>query len=441
VGSEQLAQIGWRANVRLRGHHDGGRRAGTAVAIPAAAVRAKQGWAARLAKATLRRAEKGGRSVMSARLRALTILVSLMVATAGTALLLVASGGSVDPRSGRRGTQVAESKAIDLRLFKGEVLAWTADGLSTTEVGRVRDSSKVAGISAVRSGLLPVASGKRAYPVIPVETMSVDPDAYAVAVGRAGTGLLSMLRGGVVLSRTGASLRKLRRGGHLLLTGHRSLTVGGVVDDRVLGGYEAALDLSRGRRFGIDHVSYLLLLPRGPRDALETAVRGLLHGRRVGFRYPDQGPWFRAGDGTLPLAQVKLRFGEFAVTGLARPVPDPHWVQANIAAQTVPELGKVHCHRAVIADLAAAMADVRRQHLEGLIDVAAFRRGGGCLRTGSGQARLSAQAWGIAFDLQGAGARAPDRRVVAALARHGFTWGGHWLQRAARRFEWVGAGA
>ncbi len=378
---------------------------------------------------------------MSARLRALVILASLLVATVGTALLLVASSGSVDPRSGRRGIQVAESKAVDLALFKGEVLAWAAGGLSTTEVRRVRDSSKVAGISAVRSGLLPVASGKRAYPVIPVETMSVDPDAYAAAVGRAGTELLGKLRGGVVLSRTGASLRKLRRGGHLLLTGHRSLTVGGVVDDRVLGGYEAALDLERGRRLGIDHVSYLLLLPRGPRDALETAVRGLLHDRKVSFRHPDQGRWFRAGDGTLPLAQAKLRFGEFAVTSLASPVPDPHWVQANFAAHSVPVLGQVRCHWAVIADLAAAMADVRRQHLEGLIDVAAFHRGGGCLRAGSGQARLSAQAWGIAFDLQGAGAPAPDRRVVAALARHGFTWGGRWLQRAPSRFEWVGGGA
>jgi hypothetical protein len=378
---------------------------------------------------------------MSARLRALAILVSLMVATVGTALLLVASSGSVDPSGNRRGIQVAESKAVDLSLFKGEVLAWTAGGLSAAEVGRVRDSSKVAGISAVRTGLLPVASGKRAYPVIPLETMSVDRDAYAVAVGRAGTELLSMLSRGVVLSRTGASLRKLRRGGHLLLTGHRSLTVGGVVDDRVLGGYEAALDLERGRRLGIDHVSYLLLLPRGPRDALEAVVRGLLHDRKVGFRHPDQGPWFRAGDGTLPLAQLKLRFGEFAVSSLARPVLDPHWVQANLAVQTVPVLGTVRCHRAVIADLAAAMADVQRQHLQGLIDVAAFRRGGGCLRAGSGRARLSAPAWGIAFDLRGAGAPAPDRRVVAALAHHGFTWGGRWLQRAVSRFEWVGAGA
>ncbi|HZD02216.1 MAG TPA: M15 family metallopeptidase [Actinomycetes bacterium] len=381
---------------------------------------------------------------MGARRRALVILVSLMVATVGTALLLIAASGSLGPRSARRGTQVAETRAVDLGLFKGEVLVWAVGGLSPTEVARVRDSSRVAAISAVRTGLLPLASGKRAYPVIPVEAMSVDPDAYAVAAGRAGGAFPGMLARGVVLSRTGASLRKLRRGDHLPLTGNRSLTVGGVVDDRLLGGYEAAVDLERGHRLGIDHVGYLLLLPRGSRDTLEAAVRGLLHGRKVAFRYPDQGPWFRAGDVTLPLAQVKIRFGEFAVTSLAKPVPDPHWVQANIVTQTVPVLGQVRCHRRVVADLAAVMADLRRDHLEGLVDVAAFRRVGGCLQQRPGRARpagLSPQAWGIAFDLTGAGAPHLDKRLIAAMARHGFSWGGRWLQRAPGRFQWVGAGA
>jgi hypothetical protein len=334
---------------------------------------------------------------MSARERALVILVSLMVATVGTALLLVAGSGSVDPRSGRRDLHVAGARAVDLALFKGEVLVWAAGGLSSAEVGRVRDSSRVAGISAVRTGVLPVASGRRAYPVIPVETMSVDPDAYTAAVGRAGNSLLTMLRRGVVLSRTGASLRKLRRDGHLLLTGSRWLTVGGVVDDRLLGGYEAALNLERGRRLGIDQVSYLLLRPRGSRDTLAAAVRGLLHDRQVRLRHPDQGPWFRAGDGTLPLAQVKIRFGEFAVTSLAKPVPDRRWAQANVITRTIPVLGQVRCHRAVVADLAAAMAAVRRQHLEGLVDVAAFRHAGGCLQPRAeraGPAGLSHHAWG-----------------------------------------------
>lgn len=381
---------------------------------------------------------------MGARRRALVVLASLTVATVAVALLLVAGSGSVGPQSGRRGIQVAGTTVVDLTLFKGEVLVWAASGLSSAEVARVRDSSRVAAISAVRTGFLPVTSGLRGYPVIPVETMSVDPDAYAVAAGSAGTQLTSMLSRGVVLSRTGASLRKLRRGGHLRLSGSRTLTVGGVVDDRLLGGYEAAVDLERGGRFGVVRVGYLLLRSRGPREALASAASGLLHGRRLGFRHPDRGPWFRAGNGTLPLAQVKVRFGEFAVTSLTRPVPDPDWVRASIVTQSVPVLGQVRCHRAVVADLASAMADLRAQHLEALVDVTAFRRSGGCYLPRAAQAGrlgVSHRAWGIALNLTGAAAPEVDPRLVAAMARHGFTWGGRWLEPVAGRFEWVGAGA
>ncbi len=380
---------------------------------------------------------------MGARRRALVILASLMVATVSTALLLVAGTGTVGSQAARRGIRVAGTTATNLALFKGEVLVWAADRLSTTEVGRVRDSSRVAAISAVRTGLLPAASGKRGYPVIPVEAMAVDPDAYAAAVGPAGVQLVDMLSRGVVLSRTGASLRKIRKSGHLRLTGSRSYTVSGVVDDRLLGGYEVAMDLERGRRLGIDEVGYLLLRPRGAQATLETAVRGLLHGNTLGFRRPGQGPWFRAGDGTLPLGQVKARFGEFAVTSLARPVAEPGWVQSNIATQTIPVLGQVRCHRAIVNDLGLAMADVQREGLEALIDVDAFGRVGGCVRPrpGAGPGGLDHQAWGIALDLTGRGEPPVDQRLVAAMARHGFTWGGRWLQPQAARFEWVGAGA
>jgi hypothetical protein len=377
---------------------------------------------------------------MSARRRALVILGSLMVAMVSIALLLIAGTGTVDSQTARRGIHVAGTTVTNLALFRGEVLVWTGTSLSTTEVARVRDSSMVAAISAVRTGLLPVTSGRIDYPVIPVEAMAVDPDAYAGAVGPVGANLAGMLTRGVVLSRTGASLRKLKRSGHLRLTGGRSFTVSGVVDDQLLGGYEVAMDLEQGRKLGIDRVGYLLLRPRGTQAALEAAVRGLLHGSKVGFRHSGQVPWFRAGDGTLPLAQIKARFGEFAVSNLARPVPDAAWVRRNIVSQTIPVLGQVRCHRAIVNDLGLAMADVQAEGLEALVDAGAFRRGGGCVPARAGSGGLGHQAWGIALDLAGAGSQV-DRRVVAAMARHGFSWGGRWLRPEAARFEWVGAGA
>jgi D-alanyl-D-alanine carboxypeptidase len=377
---------------------------------------------------------------MSARPRALVILGSLMAAMVSVALLLIAGTGTVDSQTARRGIGIAGTTATNLALFRDEVLAWASTRLSTTEVARVRDSSKVAAISAVRTGLLPVTSGRIDYPVIPVEAMSVDPDAYAAAVGPAGGQLAGMLSRGVVLSRTGAGLRQLKKSGHLRLIGGRSFTVSGVVDDQLLGGYEVAMDLAQGRKLGIDRVGYLLLRPRGTRAALETAVRGLLHGSKIGFRHPGQVPWFRAGDGTLPLARIKARFGEFAVGNLARPVPDAAWVRRNIVTRTIPVLGQVRCHRAIVNDLGLAMADVQAEGLQALVDAGAFRRAGGCVPARAGSGGLGHKAWGIALDLAGAGGQV-DRRVVAAMARHGFTWGGRWLRPEAAHFEWVGTGA
>ncbi len=382
---------------------------------------------------------------MVGRLRALVILLSLMGTMAVAAFVLVTGSGSVAPPS-RRVIEVAGTTATDLGLFKGEVLVWAPGGLSSDEVSRVRDSVRVAAISAVRSGLLPVASARRGYPVVPVETMAVNPDAYAAAVGRAGGRLASMLSTGVVLSRTGAALRRLRAGGRLRLVGRRPLRVGGVVDDRLLAGYEAAVGLERGRRLGIDHVAYALVRPRGALDGLKASVRRLLDGRQVSFQLPQERPWFRAGSGTLPLAQAKARFGEFAVKSLTRPAPDPRWVAARIATRAVPVLGLVRCHRLIVDDLAAAMRDLQSQDLARLVDAAAFHRSGGCLRQGAvtdGRGGLSTSAWGIGFDLAARGGRGsrPDRRLVAVMARHGFAWDGRWLQRESGHFEWVGASA
>ncbi|SRR6266536_1698196 len=382
---------------------------------------------------------------MITRLRALGILLGLMGMMAATAYLLVAASGSVGQQP-KRAIRVAGAKATDLAPFKGEVLVWASGGLSADEVRRVRDSVRVAAISAVRSGFLPVASVTPGYPVIPVETMAVNPDAYAAAAGSAGERLAPMLSIGVVLSRTGAALRKLRTGGRLRLTGRRFLRVGGVVDDHLLAGYEAAVSLDRGQRLGIGRVAYALLRPRGTLDSLKASVRRLLDGRQVGFQLPQERPWFRAGGGPLPLAQAKVRFGEFAVKSLARPAPEPRWVRANIATRTVPVLGLVRCHRLILNDLAAAMEEVQRQRLAGLVDAAAFHRSGGCSGRGpvaGERGGLSTSAWRTGFDLVASGRPAPgaDPRLVAVMARHGFTWEGRWLRAEGRHFEWVGAGA
>jgi hypothetical protein len=254
-----------------------------------------------------------------------------------------------------------------------------------------------------------------------------------------------MLGKGAVLSRTGAALRHLQKGGRLRLDGGRWLRVSGVVEDELLAGYEVAVDREVGRRHGLRRTSYLLVLPRGPVSGLEAAVRGLLRGRQVRFAVAGDRPFLRGGG--LPLGQVKARFGEFALPSLGRGGPDPDWKRRNLVTRQVPLLGRVTCHRLVIGQLAAAMADLQRRGLGRLVDVGEFRRHGGCwawrlLRDRNG--RLTTHAWGIAVTVGvtvDPRQRRPqvDQRLVKTMATHGLASDGR-VRPAAAQFDWVGSG-
>lgn len=378
---------------------------------------------------------------MTARGRALAILTGLAVFVAGWVVFVAAWSGPAGAGPDARGAGVAGTRAADLDAFRKELLVWAPGGFSEREVGRVRDSTRVAAISAVRTGTLPAASGRRGYRVVPVEAMAVDTNAYTTAAGRPGRKLATLLPKGAVLSKTGAKLRKVKSGGKLKLSGNRTVAVSGVVDDALLGGYEVALERTLARRYGIQRAAYLLVRPRGSVDGLQTELGKLLKGRAVRFVTPGDRPYVRGGDGLLPLAQVKARFGEFALPSLHRGRPDPKWTRANLVTRKLPVLGRVRCHRLVVDDLGKAMADLQRQGLRGQVDVGAFRRQGGCwsprlLRDARG-GKLSRHAWGIAVALKVTG----DERLIRTMAQHGFAWGGGFARPDATHFEWVGQGS
>jgi hypothetical protein len=379
---------------------------------------------------------------MTARGRALAILTGLAVLVAGWVGFVAAWSGPAGAGPDGRGAGVAGTRAADLDAFRNELLVWAPGGFSEREVGRVRDSTRVAAISAVRTGTLPAASGRRGYRVVPVEAMAVDTNAYTAAAGRPGRKLATLLPKGAVLSKTGAKLRKVKSGGKLKLSGNRTVAVSGVVDDALLGGYEVALERTLARRYGIQRAAYLLVRPRGSVDGLQTELGKLLKGRAVRFVTPGDRPYVRGGDGLLPLAQVKARFGEFALPSLHRGRPDPKWTRANLVTRKLPVLGRVRCHRLVVDDLGKAMADLQRQGLRGQVDVGAFRRQGGCwsprlLRERQLGGKLSRHAWGIAVALKVTG----DERLIRTMAQHGFAWGGGFARPDATHFEWVGQGS
>jgi hypothetical protein len=376
---------------------------------------------------------------MTARGRALAILTGLAVFVAGWVVFVSRWSGPAGAGPGRGA--VAGTHAADLDAFRNELLVWAPGGFSEREVGRVRDSTRVAAISAVRTGTLAAASGRPGYRVVPVETMAVDTNAYTSATGRPGRKLATLLPKGAVLSKTGAKLRRVKSGGKLKLDGNRTLRVSGVVDDALLGGYEVALERSLASNYGIRRAAYLLVRPRGSMDALRAEVRKLLKGRSVHFVTPGDRAFVRGGDGVLPLSQVKARFGEFSLPSLRRGRPDPAWTRANLVTRTVPLLGRVRCHKLVVDQLGKAMADLERQQLASLVDVGEFRRQGGCwsprlLRDARG-GKLSRHAWGIAVALK----VNADERLLRTMAQHGFVWGGDFARPDTTHFEWVGPGA
>jgi hypothetical protein len=377
---------------------------------------------------------------MTARGRAIAILTGLAVLVAGWVAFVAEWSGPAG--AGPGGQSAVAGARAELDAFRNELLVWAPGGFSDHEVGRVRDSTRVAAISAVRTGTLAAAPRRTANQVVPVEAMGVDANAYTAAAGRPGRKLATMLPKGAVLSETGAKLRRVRAGGKLRLHGGRTVAVSGVVDDVLLGGYEVALEHRLARRFGIRRATYLLVRPRGPVSGLQAELRRLLRGRPLRFLSVGDRPFVRGGDAVLPLAQVKARFGEFSVPSLHRGRPDQAWTRANVVTATLPLLGRVRCHRLVVDDLGKAMAELERQRLGGLVDVADFRRRGGCwdprlVRDQRAGGRLTRHAWGIAVALKVTG----DERLVKVMADHGFVWGGGFARRDTTHFEWVGRDA
>lgn len=121
--------------------------------------------------------------------------------------------------------------------------------------------------------------------------------------------------------------------------------------------------------------------------------------------------------------------------------PDDSWVAANITTGSVPIIGSVRCHRIMIPQLAAALAEIQDAGLAGEIRPGEYA---GCYvprfidrdpRRG-----LSMHAFGLAVDFNTStnqlgtrGDMHPD--VVRIFERWGFAWGGWWGRPDPMHFE------
>lgn len=339
------------------------------------------------------------------------------------------------------------------KLPQNVLLVWTPHALPAGLAERARPLPGVDAVTVVRGGDVRMTGSRdadgRAVDVPPpgyavrLETIGVDTPSYSGFVPAAVRSTFASLQGGqVLLGATAARLRRLGAGGVLALEGGAVLRVAGVVDDAAIGGAEVVVTSAEALRLGVPRERYLLVSFSGRRRDVEDGIRTVLPaGTPVRFRTPGETPYLRHGDAVLPQVFVKERFGEFADhAGSGREIViDPAWISDHVATRTIPLLGAVRCHRAILDALEAAMRELARRSL-GYV-VAGFD---GCwnprlVHEGEG---VSRHAWGIAVDLNfgknpTGTSSAQDRRLVEVMERAGFTWGGRWLMPDPAHFEYL----
>lgn len=370
---------------------------------------------------------------------ALSTLALLVLAAAVVAGVAASGDGDREGNGARERPGSAASApaaaTVAPRPARRLVLVRRRDGLPASWIRRLRRSRAVEALaegsrtqwllrrSATASGRV-VDAAPPGY-AFPLDVHVAGARAYARVTGERAFLLLTARR--VLLSASSARLRGLRRGGRLTLAGGRTVTVAGVVPDGVARDAEVVAAAA-----GVPHAerrqTAVVVATRDP----AAVARVVPDDRRT--RVAVLEPRATAGGGRIirPVA-VKRRFGEFAVRlpyGEDWISIDPAWRGRNIVTRSVPILGAVTCHRALVAPLARALARLERRGLARLVDPADYA---GCHapRRIPSSGSPSLHAWGLAVDLnasanpQGSRPR-QDRRLVRAMEREGFTWGGRW---------------
>lgn len=346
---------------------------------------------------------------------------------------------------------------------EASLVMWARGGLERDAADRIGELDDVLATAFVRSATLGLVATRDATGTtveewddgfrVPVAAAAVSPaELAATSDGTRAPELLELSAGEVLLSETSARLRGIGVGGTIDLVNLPGLEVAGVVPDGTARRAEIILHAADADRAGIDADGSIVVRYRtgpGGSDAasMETAIRGSL---------PDDPPVrIVAGGGTyraplvLPLLEVKERFGELAFrprAGTRDVDADAGFVREHIVSAEVPLLGTVRCHRDIVEDLRRALADIVDAGLTDAIDPSQY---GGCYHPrliSADRDGLSRHSWGIAIDVNvdlsvpGLGPPPPPE-VIAAFARHGFRWGGDFLQPDNHHFEWVGAAA
>ncbi|HYD09652.1 MAG TPA: M15 family metallopeptidase, partial [Acidimicrobiales bacterium] len=331
---------------------------------------------------------------------------------------------------------------IGVGRVRDVVTIWQPGGLGGAAEAWARDvAARAGGRAAMRHRAnidIPAPGGWR----IPLTLTTVEPATARALLGPTATAALE--RREAVLGSAAAQLRQASVGGTIDLIARNGTVhtrrIGAIVDDARLAWSELALATADAATLGVDR-PFAVDVWGAPRAQLDRALAASPpQPTRLGVDRSWDAP-----DPDAPLASVPLKrvVGEVAYRpgrgdGVAL---DPAWVQRNIATESVPALGRVTCHRAMLPALRGALTEVVRAGLAHTLG-----RFGGCynarlIRGGDSGGILSRHSFGIAVDVNVSrntfGGRVElDGRVVEIFRRWGFAWGGTWVRADGMHLEW-----
>ncbi|CAN5839280.1 hypothetical protein BH23ACT8_BH23ACT8_12920 [soil metagenome] len=334
-------------------------------------------------------------------------------------------------------TMVRAAGALDegLQRALGDVPGVRAT--SAVHAGQVR----LTGVSG--SDGRPVAEHADGW-AVPLDVLGVDPATFPPLLAGTDRGPFEDLRADqALLSETSARVLGVEAGATLRVTG-ADLRIVDVVPDGLVGTVEAVVEPATARRLGL-RVQYLLAgaEPGDLAAADDVAALALPAPATLAERL-GRSPWPASWREVLPLAKVKERFGTFAYrpAGGRSIAQDPEWAAAHLERATVPLLGEVRCHRAILEPLADALSELEASGLGYLVDAGDYA---GChsARLMSPGGPVSRHAWGLAVDLNAAAnpfgfPPTQDPRLVEVMDRHGFGYGGRWPTPDGMHFEYRG---
>jgi len=277
-----------------------------------------------------------------------------------------------------------------------------------------------------------------------LDVVVIAPATFAGIVGPDTRAIIAALKPGeAVLSTSSAKVRRIGNGGRMEFAGGVSAMVRGIVPDVSIQNRELAMV---GENLpNAPQRKSLLMRYRGPEDTLEARMLALLPADApLRLRAAEKSEFIPSWSPVLPQAKLKLALGEFAMkpTSATTFIRDRRWETAHLINADVPLLGALRCHKVMVAALRVALQDLVDEGLGHLIAPQAFR---GCdnPRLIGAERGLSRHAWGAAVDLNYSSdpvirANAVDPRLLAVMARWGFTSGHTWGRPDPGHFEYMG---